>query len=116
MSATISQVAAASASTYAMAASLPSFEMWWSMFTMRARDSHSAQSRAMAPVRDSGPSSTTATSGSSPGARTTLAAPGSPARKGGSTSAATTSPRFPRRSVAIRSARAEPSVSASGFS
>ncbi len=115
-SATISQVAAASASTQAIAASLPSFDTWWSTFTIVVRASHSAQSRAIAPVREGGPSVTTAMSGSRAGVERTSPMCGSPASAGGTGSAATTSTCFPRRSAAIRRASAEPSVSASGFS
>ena len=95
----------------------PSFETWWSMFTIRARASHRPQSRddragareravdddrevGLEPGRASAPRPRTA------GARS----------DGGTGSAATTSACLPSRSAAMRSASAEPSVSASGFS
>src|SRR5574338_497668 len=86
------------------------------MFTTRAAASQSAASVTTAPDRDSGPSSITARSGSSSGRRRTSPARGSPARNGGTPSAATTSACFPIRSAAMRRAMAAPSESASGFS
>ena len=113
---TISQVEAAVGSTR-FTSPKPGLLTWWSMFTIRARASHSAALVARLPIRARSPESTmTAVSGSSPGALRTLSEPGMKARYGGMGSAMTTSAGIPSRSPTIRMASAAPSVSASGFS
>ncbi len=116
-SAIISQVAAASASTHASPASVSVVrDVMVDVHDPRRGEPVGALA-GHAPVRDSGPSTTTARSGSSCGRRAHLRRRREgPSRLGGTGSAATTSACLPSRSAAMRSASADPSVSASGFS